>query len=105
MPDLTRAIAEWYVAGLEHHADELESAARLSRLRAKRLDERYRGEPLTVFSEAMAAAAGELRKAAAQLRMQPVVVQISPDAAALAFGEPLPGSLDALERATGDGRR
>jgi hypothetical protein len=65
-------VETWYAAGLEHHADELETAARLTRLRAKRLPEIYRGEALTVFSEGMSAAAKELRKAATQLR--PTVV-------------------------------
>lgn len=59
---------EWYAAGLEHHAEELETVARLARLRAKRLSEEYRGEPLTVFSQAIESAATELRKAAQQLR-------------------------------------
>lgn len=57
----------WYAAGLEHHAEELSQAARLARLRASRLAG-HRGDSLRIFSEAMAAAEKELRKAAAQLR-------------------------------------
>ena len=76
------SVREWYAAGLDHHAEELRQIATLARLRAKRLDERYRGEPLTVFSEAMAAAAGELERAARQLRLQP---KIGTEAAKRAF--------------------
>lgn len=84
-------IRQWYVAGLEHHADELDAAARLTRLRAKRLGGEYAGEALTVFSEAMKTAAAELRRGAKELRSSAIAtIPIKPDVLDLLRGPQRP---------------
>jgi hypothetical protein len=56
---------------LERQAKELDLMLRHSRIRAQRLDFRYRGEALTVFSESIEAAIKEFRRGARELRIEP----------------------------------
>jgi hypothetical protein len=63
-------VGYWYAAALEHHVDEIRKEIGSMRLRAARLDKRFRGPALDSWLAAMSSAADILAGTAAELRRE-----------------------------------